>query len=962
MPKEIKRIKLTIENPGGVDRKAWPITQGVPFADVDLERGSPVRAVGPDGQALPTQAACLATWNRDMKYVKWLLVDFQADLMADKTPEYFLEYGPGVEAVEPEQGVSTERSGERLRVDTGRLRLDFRLPHSGGQPHFAFIPPPQPAVASIEGARDFLSGCWIRKGDGWHDVFRGNPGPHLYLIDTYGEVYDSLGAGPTPKVIVEESGPMRVCVSVKGYHASENGLHLCPYTVRIHAYAGRNDLRIFHTFVFDQDPNALAFSEVGLFFPLDLGDDLRMGFGGQDKAHWAERWEEGRFLQNSDISYRVTRDGEPFGEGERTRGWASLCGREASALFVIRDHWQEYPKGFTVDSRGLSLQIWPAACGEKLVFSTPWKETAVRFDATRDEETVKRILQENPTAPLHLKSFNCQSEEDAAWIEEMVRKYAPDRPASHNDTDTSDGTGGAKTTEFWLRLSTEPIDDESAEAFAICVQEPIIAPPDPQYTYRTEATRGHYYAGDERFAEVDAALDQIVETLVVEPRERCRLYGMMRYGNLVCSHSPGAGAAYRLHYRTNSIEGLKHVGPYNNEANDQVWALWGNFVRTAKRRHFLLASAYSQTMADVTVCHAHPSHPEYVGLIHYHSAHQWSGGHSPSHTLTLGIMLHYYFTGNRRLLEVALEAADWAVRNQEPAGIITERRGGGKREFTGPLACVIEAYLVTWAEKYGGLARRSLNWLLKTQSVPGLIPSSAQTLGDLGEEAFVQPSSKPAQHGGIMFSIYYEGVRHFNSDLLKKTILAEADHMVWEYPVSGFFTLDMARKWLTPRSKLWSVGNGWHWTSWGGPPGGNSVPGGVGMAYDLTKDPIYAAWAKYHVLSFFTDMARRVETLSHVTFTNVTFGGYIPLMMSTVARAMDHDPEGFAKAEAEWRRKRAEMGHDVYDGPFPGIPPNWDNFDPNANVKSIDPVEIELRTPPPAPPPKSIGVPEGYDA
>ncbi len=57
-----------------------------------------------------------------------------------------------------------------------------------------------------------------------------------------------------------------------------------------------------------------------------------------------------------------------------------------------------------------------------------------------------------------------------------------------------------------------------------------------------------------------------------------------------------------------------------------------------------------------------------------------------------------------------------------------------------------------------------------------------------------------------------------------------------------------------------------------------------------------------------------------------------------------------------------EMGHDVYDGPFPGIPPNWDNFDPNANVKSIDPVEIELRTPPPAPPPKSIGVPEGYDA
>ena len=77
MSKEIKRIKLTIENPGGVDRKAWPITQGVPFAEGDLERGSPVRAVRPDGEALPTQATCLATWNRDMKYVKWLLVAFK---------------------------------------------------------------------------------------------------------------------------------------------------------------------------------------------------------------------------------------------------------------------------------------------------------------------------------------------------------------------------------------------------------------------------------------------------------------------------------------------------------------------------------------------------------------------------------------------------------------------------------------------------------------------------------------------------------------------------------------------------------------------------------------------------------------------------------------------------------------------------------------------------------------------
>ena len=34
------------------------------------------------------------TWNRDMAWVKWLLVDFQADLKANERAELFLEYLP----------------------------------------------------------------------------------------------------------------------------------------------------------------------------------------------------------------------------------------------------------------------------------------------------------------------------------------------------------------------------------------------------------------------------------------------------------------------------------------------------------------------------------------------------------------------------------------------------------------------------------------------------------------------------------------------------------------------------------------------------------------------------------------------------------------------------------------------------------------------------------------------------
>ena len=72
-------------------------------------------------------------------------------------------------------------------------------------------------------------------------------------------------------------------------------------------------------------------------------------------------------------------------------------------------------------------------------------------------------------------------------------------------------------------------------------------------------------------------------------------------------------------------------------------------------------------------------------------------------------------------------------------------------------------------------------------------------------------------------------------------------------------------------------------------------------------------------------------------FTHVNFGSYIPLLMSTVARAMDRDPDGFARAEAAWRQRRAELGNPVYDGPADRIP---FDFDPDAAEPSMEPVEI----------------------
>ena len=61
---------------------------------------------------------------------------------------------------------------------------------------------------------------------------------------------------------------------------------------------------------------------------------------------------------------------------------------------------------------------------------------------------------------------------------------------------------------------------------------------------------------------------------------------MMRYGNMVCSHSANPPLVYTHYQDRDPGKALRNVGPYNNETNDQVMAMWGNFVRTGRRGQF----------------------------------------------------------------------------------------------------------------------------------------------------------------------------------------------------------------------------------------------------------------------------------------------------------------------------------------------------------------------------------------
>jgi len=869
------RISIRLSGESGVRYASEPLTFGVPFAEGALPAGASLRCVTADGRELPLQTAEVTTWKPDLKHVKWLLADLQADPAADGETVWLETGDDRSDPSDQSDRITTTHADGLLTIDTGALRLTLRTDF--------------PRWQAREWESPFV-GCAVRSPDGsWRETLHG-PGLLLYMKDQHGTLYTSLGGCPAPTVTIEEEGPLRVCVLVTGHLMSEQGVCFCPYRLRIHLYAGKADLRIFHTFIFDQDPTRVELKAIGLKVLATTGDGAEGTIGGGPAGG------ECSLVQSDDLHYTVTRDGLAADSGEKAPGWAALGGTDAGVVAAVRDFWQEYPKGFAISGDALDVRIWPEDAPEPLRFVTPFDEPPIWFNGTRDEEEVKRLLDEHPTAPLALKSFCIKDLDDIAWVEEIVERLAPERAKTYCDfMGLETGVGAAKTTEIVLRFTPGPMKDEDASAFAATVQQPLMAIIDPEHIASTRAL-GHFLpAGHPIFTDIDRNLDEQYEKTVPEPTRIGRLYGMLEWGQLRNGHTmyggpPSGDLVYHFYKNTEPEKALRYLGPFNNESVDAALGPWGQFLRTGRRVDFRQAQITARAIADVSFIHASPEDSHKIGCIHYHGAHVWSAGPSRSHSEVGFMLADYYLTGNRRMREVALEAADGIVDNKlEPCGIIN-CFSPLFREYTGPLSVLMEAYQATWHEKYGDPARRSLHWLLRTSRTPGWLPGSVYTGGPHGAEATVEP--EVMLHGGATntYHIFEPAFRLFPSKTLNDFLLAFAERAC--------------------RTGLSEAGVS------------------ICMAYDLTGKPEYAAAALAKV---------RAHCQPHppervVCFYDIYALDFAPRFMSIVARAQEKDPEGFLAFAEEWENE--EMKEEK--APFPRTEPQAPRV--NLGVLSTGPL------------------------
>ena len=368
---------LTVRETGGIDRRCWPVTCGVPFADEELSaetvQARRYRLLDADGGEAPCQAEVAATWGcypgGSNGSVKWLHVHFLADVPAGGQRQYRLECGPGVtNAARTDLAVTdgadavtivTGRGAGSLRVVVSKLRFNILDEVSLDADGKGFGPD-----SRIVSPREL---------------------PNLTVA--YDHLRAAVNASP-PDVRVEQAGPVLAVVRVR-VRLDER----FESVVRIFAYAGSSFVRVQETLVHgptgqdrsavDSQPVVMKSHVLELPVNVSAGEAVATEVGAltapspvqpgrrsakvppagevvleQDLHHPCLKDNVGSDRLSQAFAYEVFAGGEQVDSGRRAPGWIDLSDARWGVTAAVRYFWQSFPKRLAAGAGTLRLEHW----------------------------------------------------------------------------------------------------------------------------------------------------------------------------------------------------------------------------------------------------------------------------------------------------------------------------------------------------------------------------------------------------------------------------------------------------------------------------------------------------------------------------------------------------------------------------------------------------------------------------
>jgi hypothetical protein len=202
-------VPLTVHEPAGAERRAEPVTSGIPLPRGLIHDTTRLRLQGPDGAFVPAAFQVVNRWWDDGS-IQWVHADFLARVAARGTAVYRLSLADEP-APPPSAVLRVDVDGDHVRVDTGVARFTA---HRTGP----FLDTPGLTAADL--------------------VLRSDE--RFYKASQWGNT----------QLVVEEASPLKVVLKRTGSHGWADGHDKAlDYTLRIVAWAGQPGIRLIYSVV-----------------------------------------------------------------------------------------------------------------------------------------------------------------------------------------------------------------------------------------------------------------------------------------------------------------------------------------------------------------------------------------------------------------------------------------------------------------------------------------------------------------------------------------------------------------------------------------------------------------------------------------------------------------------------------------------------------------------------------------
>ena len=682
-------VPLTVTDYAGITRTNDPITSGIPIPESEnISSINQFQITDSSGNNVPAQFTVTSRWHGTpddgSKPIKWVLLDFQANVPALGTAVYYLK-NEGAGNTQ-DTNLAVQEDDGKITVNTGKAKFEINKNYFN---LFDYVY----VDKDNDGQLDDLSVSSVNEGG-------------VVLTGKNGTKYYTTLEAPE-EIEIEEQGPMRTVVKVRGVFKAEDGSYFAPsvhksadypdfnqpyahsfvyYNCRIYFYNNKNYVRVFLTLEnnggsgrTNPEPyfspiQIVYFDSVNLILKTNntstanvLSQDSSAQLASSDSFVLYQDWKENLTDSIKDtlepnfengIYYFTKKNTQQLSSGLTNPGWIDENSNSQGVGLAIRQFWQNFPKKLTVTPSEIKIGLWPEEgyypyCQQSDFTSSTYDrycQSAGRdggvylFDAGR-HKTYEMLLRFYPG------SQDTQTQSLSKSLEKPLMALAPSEWYAGTKALGMIGPAGLTSNDFEINEAMQRFEKLQT---AMVYEEDS----DNGWTISNMKTKSSFHW---------------------EFSRQNRFFNWMNFGDLLWS----SASPCNLHY-------------------DWTYSMLLHYIRTNKRKLFDAGVEMAKYRYDIGQYHGDRTDKNNNHKYLNHFQFYESSGHAdptlssyvpsrvsiPTHTWNGGITLYYLLTGDKKA---------WEAAEENGKGVLNYYGTGGLRDASNPRCTSDEIRYEGWS-------------------------------------------------------------------------------------------------------------------------------------------------------------------------------------------------------------------------------------------------------------------------